>query len=544
MAQSCAWRLGPIALLLVAACGGAGPSVTRVVDGRPIEGRFMAPLAYELFLRGAIAEETGQFDEAIAAFERTAHLDPYDALVWTKIAESRCKKNMHDPRIVEALTQALRVDPEFGPALALDATCGASPQNETAVAQAQRAMAAEPTDAVLAATMENVIASRAHAESDARDRLVGLAVAHPTAGAWGALFQWGNAHADDVLSLMAAKQLAHTSAMWTQALCDRIKELAGDGALTEARALAAAVLDGPAPHLTDPLCARLAIDEALARGDRDAVTRRTARTHVALSEVAARSLVIGNTSIALDLATLVTSADPADTSARMVLAAAGEARGDLDVVARAMSSARTPTAVPSAAVQLVFARALQRAGAPPVSAPLSDLLGTDALLVPIAVDLVARSALSDRGLPPEARIELALRNDDRATLSAIADGDRRHHFAALVWTTGQETSTAVKTLGASLAARSPDDPLVHASLLRMLTTNPPPPGSGPTDPLVESALDLLRLEPTNPIAIASSLTVLAAAPPSNDLTRAKAKMAVVAVTPHEHQLLEGAVFRR
>ena len=94
----------------------------------------------------------------------------------------------------------------------------------------------------------------------------------------------------------------------------------------------------------------------------------------------------------------------------------------------------------------------------------------------------------------------------------------------------------MKALGASLASRSPGDPLVHASLLRMLTMNPLPPGSGPTDPLVESALNLLRLEPTNPIAIASSLTVLATLPPSNDLTRAKAKMAAVAVTAHEHQL--------
>ena len=56
---------------------------------------------------------------------------------------------------------------------------------------------------------------------------------------------------------------------------------------------------------------------------------------------------------------------------------------------------------------------------------------------------------------------------------------------------------------------------------------------------VDLALELLRLGPIDPIAVASSLDVLGSTPSAaQDFTRAKARMALVAVTPHEHHLAQ------
>ncbi len=517
-------RLSLLIPLLVA-CGGAGPSVTRVVDGRPVEGRFVPPVAYELFLRGAVAEETGQLDLAIQAFEQTARLDPDDALVWTRVAQARCRKDPHDADARLALDRALTIAPDFGPALALTTTCG-----EGGADAARRAIHAEPADVPLAVSMQRRLAS----DDDARQRLTALALAHPTASAWAALYEWGDAHSDDVLSSWAASRLARSPA-WTTKLSEHAKALAGDGALVPARALSGALVDGEG-RVTDPLVARLAIDDALSRADRAAATRRASKCQVSLTDVAARALVLGDVVSAIDLATLVVGADPDDVSARMVLAAAGERAQDLAVVKRALVSVKS--AQPEASATLVFARALARTGAEDEARAFAAapklLLGTDALLVPLAVDLAARVGIDAPALPEEARIELALRNDDRATLQSLTGGDRRHRLAAGAWLS-PKNATEVKALALALGQRAPDDPLVRASILHLLAASEP----SASPPTIAIALELLRLGPIDPIAVASSLDVLGSTPSAaRDFTRAKARMALVAVTPHEHHLAQ------
>ncbi len=515
-------RLGPLLSLLLA-CGGAGPSVTRVVDGRPVEGRFVPPVAYELFLRGAIAEETGQSDLAIKAFAQAARIDGDDALVWTRLAQALCRKDPHDAMVQSAIDQALAIDPDFGPALALSTTCGNGDDDA-----ARRAIRAEPVDVPLAVSMQRRFSS----DDDARQRLTALALATPTPAAWAALYEWGDAHADDALSSWAALRLAR-SAAWTTKLSLHALALAGDGALVSARTLSGALVDGEG-RVTDPLVARLAIDDALSRADRAATTRRASRCQVSLTEVAARALVLGDVTSAVALASLVVGADPDDVSARMVLAAAGERTQDLASVKRALAGAKSSP--PEASASLVFARALARSGDQDQARAFvpHGLLGTDALLVPLAVELAARAGVDAPDLPEEARIELALRNDDRATLRSLTGGDRRHRLAALAWMS-PKPATETKALALALGQRAPDDPLVRASILHLLAANEPS-ASAPT---IAVALELLRLGPIDPIAVASSLDVLASTPSAaQDFTRAKARMALVAVTPHEHRLAQ------
>src|SRR5690606_41056062 len=64
----------PIFLLGPVGCVGGAP-VVRVYDGQIVKGRWIPPEAYAAFLRGALAEESGDLRGALAAYERAASED-------------------------------------------------------------------------------------------------------------------------------------------------------------------------------------------------------------------------------------------------------------------------------------------------------------------------------------------------------------------------------------------------------------------------------------------------------------------------------------
>src|SRR6185295_8449728 len=63
-------------LLALALAGCAEPGVTRIVDGRPTEGRFISGAAYAYFARGASAEAAGELIPAIRGFTAASVEDP------------------------------------------------------------------------------------------------------------------------------------------------------------------------------------------------------------------------------------------------------------------------------------------------------------------------------------------------------------------------------------------------------------------------------------------------------------------------------------
>lgn len=504
-------------------CGGAGPSVTRVVDGRVVEGRFVSPLSYELFLRGAIAEDTGDLGNAIAGYDAAARSDPTDAFLWTKVAEARCAKNVHDARISDALDRALSLDPEFGPALALRVKCGGGGPDE-----ARRAMSAEPRDARLTASMQRFL-SDARDDGGARERLLALVLARPEPAAYRALFAWAEAHDDDALALMAAKGLAAVSTTDGPALSSRAKELAGEGAVSQARAIAAAVVDHASGARVDPAVALLAVDHALAAGELERATRRASLGRVDLVVVAARAMALGNASAASELASLVSAADPANTGARMVLAAAGAESSDLGAIAKALAGA-TAAAPVDASVAIVFLRALARqtgdADARAFASKLPAFEGADGLLVPLAVDLAARGVIDAASLPAEAQIELDIR---RGVAPREPGGpvDARHRLVLAAWLRPKEAAS--RTLAAKLAARCDRDALVGAAIVHMAQES-----GEPLDPASERAL--LAQNPSDPIALATALAALSGSAGGPDALRAKRRLAAIAATPAEQEL--------
>ena len=155
----------------------------------------------------------------------------------------------------------------------------------------------------------------------------------------------------------------------------------------------------------DPNVARLAVDEALVRGDRAAALACATRGHVALAEVAARALLLDKKELAASIAGSVIDADPGASGAVMVKAAltslgAGAGKARAEVLARI-------TDQPPELCALVFAdRLATSAGADVARQWLARITRTpmaarDPLGGPLARDLAARGVLPMSDLATE-----------------------------------------------------------------------------------------------------------------------------------------------
>jgi tetratricopeptide (TPR) repeat protein len=296
--------------LAIAACGGE-LSVARVVDGRTIEGRFVAPEAYEAMLAGSLSLAEGRPADAVAAFERATQLDPSDALPWLRLAEARCRVNVQDARIERDLREARERDPSLRP-VRRDGSCSF-----------------------------DVVADGLRGR-DARER-------------WAAAI----ASNDEPEELSRASEVSRLSCASHPRLAARVVALATAGRLALARGVSAVLVDASqscATHVSNALVARLAVDEALARADVDAALRRSSLARVPASVVAARASLLGRDDLARSMVRPLLAADPDDLDARLVALAVGAA--SLPLPARGDALARV-----APEVTLVFVGALADAGA-------------------------------------------------------------------------------------------------------------------------------------------------------------------------------------
>jgi DNA-binding transcriptional regulator YdaS (Cro superfamily) len=185
------------------------------------------------------------------------------------------------------------------------------------------------------------------------------------------------------------------------------------GELALARRVASAVTEAPrelgvvGPR--DATVARLAVDEALARGDRAVALARATRGHVSLAEVAARALVLDRGEIAGGVAAAVTAADPGASGAQMVAAALKSRGASTPAAAARVEPIARGADQPPELCALVFAdRLAAAAGAEVARAWLGRITRTpmaahDPLAGPLAVDLAARGVLPTADLPTELR---------------------------------------------------------------------------------------------------------------------------------------------
>jgi hypothetical protein len=516
---------GIAALAVLVGCGAGGGKVTRVIDGRLVEGRFVAPEAYALFLRGAIAEGSDALPEAIASYEAVARVDDEDPEVFARIARARCARDPRDPKARAALERAFALDADYGPAFAAAAACGDT-------SAAERAARVEPRDA----GAQLAYARKAPAGA-ARARLLELTLEQPNSGdALDALASWADAHDDLDLLVLALGEAARRVPRLDAVTAKRVLALAGEGQTARARRVAAALLDArglaerggaPLDETTRAAVGRLAVDEAAERDDETALRRRAIAARLPITEAAARAALATRFDLAASIARVTLAADPNDAGARMVLAASAEARGDASALRAAFSTPSRSRSAPAAACALL-ARALLRASSADAArtamaaVTCDPVARDDSPVVSMWVDFAARGIVPETTLPPEGRIELAFRKREPLG-DTPRDLDVRHELLARAHRDPKDARAT--ELATKLARRSPTDPIVLASLLAVARAH-----DQTLDDLSRAAL----APPADPVLDATLLETL---PSGAERTRIRARFAALAATPAERALI-------
>ena len=299
-----------------------------------------------------------------------------------------------------------------------------------------------------------------------REALVSTTVVAPApAAAWELLGRWAAMRNDVALWTYALRGLSRALPAKREDLARAAETLAGVGEVAEARALAAAVVERGEEWSIEsrhPLAARLALDEAIARGDTDTVRLCASRVHVSLDEAAARALLGGRREIARDLASELVGADPSATGADLVKGAA-EGRDPPSSAHRVRADA---SPVPSA-VLVAFGEVLVRWGATPedrtalARIPHEPFRAGDDPVNRVAVGLVAKGVLAMAELPPDGAVEWAAIRVRADLLPPSALLDPRHVYLALAVAHPRES--APPDLRNALHTLVSEDPVVAAA---------------------------------------------------------------------------------
>jgi hypothetical protein len=473
----------------LAACAG-NSEVTRVVDGRIINGRFIAPEAYEAFLDGAIAEDSGDLKAALWAYSEATKVDARDPEIWTRIGGVLCHLDLHDKKFeaeaMHAFERAIKIDPTYGHANVARAECKAD-RGEKTIAKGLVHDVDEDPNAI--ASQMFLVTEESHADSGklSRDRLIALTLAHGTSAvAWRALATWSEVHGDHAMALEASMRNVQLDPSSRASSGDLAIAMSGEGELALARELAAVVVDAgvrEGARVRDllPLVALLAVDEAIVYGDGELARLRATRGHVALDEVAGRAYLLGAYAIARSIAGEVAAADPSSLGARFVLLATSDTTGAKGDRPRGQGSSPSPiastpaatVASPSAIVAIVSR--LSQDGArgaaittilgPGASPQLASISG-DTLLDHALADIAARDSSLEASLPLAAKIELAARNHTTPPSPVDANDaplvDARHQL--LAWSVLAPRNSATQALASRLAPSAPRDSLIAAAL--------------------------------------------------------------------------------
>jgi tetratricopeptide (TPR) repeat protein len=517
-------------------CTGGSP-VVRVYDGRIVHGRWIAPEAYAAFLRGVLAEESGDLPGALAAYRKAAEEDDDDAAVWARIGEVYCKMDRGDRRADDAFARAEKADASYAGALEAQARCAKlRGKHAEATRLAGRAVAADPTNVDLGALLVQADAKRGDPRT--RARAVALTVAHGERPvAWDALVAWGRAHHDAGLVARGLEGLVRTAPMREREVELGVLSLLGEGHVSFAQKVAASIADAPRKLQihgpTDPTVARLAVDEALVRGDAAAAERRATRGHVPAAEVAARALLLGQRDVAISMAETVVRADPGASAAHMVLTAIkGEApRGHGEALVH-------PTDDPPALCAFVLAdRVATAAGAAAARGWLERMrhapaAARDPLAISLAVDLAARGVLHADNLAYEERIELAARTREapgplpEAGHQGPHAASAKHTLLHLALT--EPAGDRARALAARLVGAAERDAVIGFALTQIALAGA---SAG-----LERAERAVKASPANPLLLAAAVELARSAGASAELAPARARLMAVARTPAERAL--------
>jgi hypothetical protein len=519
--------LGPLA-----GCVG-DPKVVRVYDGRIVEGTYIPPEAYAAYLRGALADEAGDLKGAASFYEQAVREDDEDAETWTRLGDVRCRLDPKSNSADEAFDKAKKIDGAYASLLAARSRCAvARGKQADALQYARAAVEADATNAEMEALHVSVLAKQGGERAPGRERAIALTLASgERPAAWEALAAWGRAKGDADLIARGLEGLVRTAPMRLREVEEGALELLGLGFAAHARRVAASITDAPRDRLVvgprDETVARLAVDEALLRGDQAAAERRATRGHVSLPEVAARAMLLERRDLADALARAVATADPSASCAHMVLAALAP-HGKRPTLGR--PNDEPPAACALALVDRIAVVAGGEVGRAWLSrVGFAKMSPHDPLVGPLAVDLAARGVVRGEDLPIEQRIELAARRREappaiEASQRAAVDAKHTFLWHALVDPRSGESRAMLAHLG-SAADR---DPIVGFAVARIAFAE--------KADVLEPARRAIAAAPAHPLMLAAAVELAKRAGRGEDLAPARTRLMAVARTPAERAL--------
>lgn len=323
-------------LTCVALAGTTGciqPKVTRMVDGREIEGRFISAYAYTYYAYGADAEARGDLEGALASYEEAASEDGDSAQLWTRIGALRCQLSRSDWE--DAFDEASGIDERYEPIARERAKCALlRGRLEEALDHADRAVGLDP-ERVATFVLRATILERLGRTKLAWLELVALTVRHPrSVDAWRARFGLASRLRSEPERLRAAQRLQVIGAQADAEIHRAVPELS-----PQAR-----------------------MDAALLAGDLAAARRASKEARTLAADLAARAAALGQVGLAQEQADLVLTADPTSATARIALAVAADLAGDPRALRTSMTRFPGPGrgTPPSELARWLFAELLVR----------------------------------------------------------------------------------------------------------------------------------------------------------------------------------------
>ncbi len=289
--------------LLGTSCSPYGSGVTRIVDGRTQEGRYIPVTAYADYALASYMEASGEPEQAENAYMRALADDPKSPEMWTRLGALRCRRQPLSG--MSALERALDLAPQYEPAWRAKAACflGAT-QLSKAQRAAEEAVRLDPEQERATLLLAQIYEAQGK-NKQARAWLNAWVVLHPSSDiGWNALLELAERTQNPVDELRAHQALRlHQDPM-------------------------------RAPALSTPRSGQRqddALDVAIATGDLDGARRACVALHLPAVEIAVRAYLRGNLGMAKQQAQLVRAADPSSADARALLLLMGDAAASGDL---------------------------------------------------------------------------------------------------------------------------------------------------------------------------------------------------------------------
>jgi len=327
--------LASLALMALGGLAGCGdPTVIRIIDGKPVEGRFIPYEAYAYYARGADFEAHGDSRAAVESYRAAVELDPKSAEIWTRLGATLCANDASPGSVDEAFEHAEDLDPSYERLYRERALCASSKGRvKEALTFATRSLELDPNRDEVVLLYASLL-ERTGDVKGAERALDELVITRPTSiKGWLARYELALRRGDR----FTAERTGRTLGQRAPSFAPRVQ--------------------AEVPALS-PLAE---VDAAIGREDLEAARKAASHARLPAPELAVRAAALGRAKLARDQAELVLGADPSSTSARIALAVAADLMNDTNTLASALGPpAGIAEVPPSALARLLFTELVAR----------------------------------------------------------------------------------------------------------------------------------------------------------------------------------------